>query len=321
MTRTARVALLTLISASLMGLTQPLTVAHADTSYPFKAVFEQDLSNTTRGNPQIDSINVVEIFNFISAVVIRINYTSGLSDLQRIELQNSVKNQLQTRWYIENVDLNFIACIPENSSCPPWPGYVIGDLIVGFISTPDTTPPEWPGSMLTASNVGTTSLTLTWTPAVDNVGIATYRVYQGDNLLAAVSGTTLSYQVDRLEPGTSYTFQVEAGDSAYNWKQGPTRSTTTLKETTANPTPPSNPSPPAASWWQYWYLILPGIGVAAATLALARKSKRSGSNVSLGFVSLGYAEEKQRPPKEAIDNFAHHDHGQRSPYKRSPKRT
>lgn len=86
------------------------------------------------------------------------------------------------------------------------------------VETADTIVPSWPaGSTLTASNVGPTSLTLTWTSAEDNFGIAGYRIYLDTALLATLPGAVHTYDVTSLVPGAQYTFKVEAGDLAGNW--------------------------------------------------------------------------------------------------------
>jgi chitodextrinase len=79
---------------------------------------------------------------------------------------------------------------------------------------PDTTPPTAPGTP-TASAVGATGLSLTWGPATDAVGVVSYRVYRGGNVLVgSTAGTTLA--VTGLTASTTYTFTVVAVDAAGN---------------------------------------------------------------------------------------------------------
>ncbi|PUA35450.1 chitinase [Paenibacillus elgii] len=79
--------------------------------------------------------------------------------------------------------------------------------------TGDTTPPTAPTGV-SASNVTSTSVTLTWTASTDNVGVTGYDVYQGSTLVG--SAATTSYTVTGLTPSTSYTFTVKAKDAAGN---------------------------------------------------------------------------------------------------------
>lgn len=80
----------------------------------------------------------------------------------------------------------------------------------------DSTAPTKPTG-LTASSVGTTSLTLSWSPSVDSVsGVATYGVYiDGPWALSAMAPAT-SVQVVGLQPGTRYEFSLTAMDMAGN---------------------------------------------------------------------------------------------------------
>lgn len=78
-------------------------------------------------------------------------------------------------------------------------------------------PPAWPGgSTLTASNVGQTGLTLTWTAATDNVAVTQYKIYKNGTPLTTV-GNVLTASITGLTPGTQHNFKVEAGDAANSW--------------------------------------------------------------------------------------------------------
>ncbi|GAA4834900.1 hypothetical protein GCM10023310_10490 [Paenibacillus vulneris] len=108
---------------------------------------------------------------------------------------------------------------------------VFGNLTLIGRTAADTTPPTWAqGSRLEESNVTSTGLTLTWTAAEDVSGVAGYRIFNGvDAEPIPVSGAVYSYPVTGLMPNTSYTFKVEAGDTAGNWStNGPSKSVRTL---------------------------------------------------------------------------------------------
>src|SRR6267143_1758619 len=155
-----------------------LQIARAETTYPFKTVFEQDLSAISRHTPHIEEIQVIQVFNMERSVAIRIGYSQGLSDPTKIALQDEVQEALQQKSYVESIGKNYISCIPEDKSCPPWPGFVIGDLMVMFIDVPtDPLIHPWPnGSTLVASNIGSTSLTLTWSNTRDGSHTVAYRL-------------------------------------------------------------------------------------------------------------------------------------------------
>jgi len=86
----------------------------------------------------------------------------------------------------------------------------VGD--VGGVSS-DTTPPSAP-SKVTVSSVSPTSVSLSWSPSTDNLGIAGYGVYNGTTRVSQVAGTSAT--VSNLSCGSSYTFGVDAYDAAGN---------------------------------------------------------------------------------------------------------
>ncbi|WP_229758997.1 cellulose binding domain-containing protein [Peterkaempfera bronchialis] len=77
----------------------------------------------------------------------------------------------------------------------------------------DTTPPTAPGQ---PSVTGTTSTTvsLTWGAATDNVGVTGYNVYRDGLLVASPVGT--SYTDTGLTPSTAYSYSIKARDAAGN---------------------------------------------------------------------------------------------------------
>jgi YVTN family beta-propeller protein len=79
--------------------------------------------------------------------------------------------------------------------------------------TADAQAPTVPTS-LAASNVTSSSFTLTWTASTDNVGVTGYDVYRGTTL--AGSSTTTSFSVMGLSASTAYSMTVRAKDAAGN---------------------------------------------------------------------------------------------------------
>ena len=77
----------------------------------------------------------------------------------------------------------------------------------------DTTAPTTP-SGLAASAVTSSSLTLAWSAATDNVGVTGYRVYCNGTLVVSPSST--SVQITELLPGGTCSFTVSAFDAAGN---------------------------------------------------------------------------------------------------------
>jgi len=77
----------------------------------------------------------------------------------------------------------------------------------------DTIPPSAPTN-LSASNTTQTTTDLSWTASTDNVGVASYDVYEGITLIGNTAVT--SFNVTGLLPSTSYSFTVVAKDAAGN---------------------------------------------------------------------------------------------------------
>jgi chitodextrinase/flagellar hook assembly protein FlgD len=86
--------------------------------------------------------------------------------------------------------------------------------VTDVIEQPDTQAPSAP-TLLTSSNVTTSSLDLSWNASSDNTAVTAYLIYQNGNLIATVTSGT-NYSVSGLTPDTSYTFQIKAKDLADN---------------------------------------------------------------------------------------------------------
>lgn len=79
----------------------------------------------------------------------------------------------------------------------------------------DTQAPTAP-SNLAASNVASTSLTLSWTGSTDNVGVVNYNIYRNGTLSGQTGNNSTTYNVVGLTASTSYSFYVRALDAAGN---------------------------------------------------------------------------------------------------------
>lgn len=104
----------------------------------------------------------------------------------------------------------------------------------------DTTAPTAPASAA-ASNVSTTSANITWNAATDNVGVTSYRLFNGSTQIG--STPALNYNLTGLTPNTAYNITVKAVDAAGNLSPASNNvSFTTLAVTGPDTEAPSAPT-------------------------------------------------------------------------------
>jgi len=111
-----------------------------------------------------------------------------------------------------------------------------GSFKTASLPAPDTTAPSTPTGV-TSTSKAKTSISLTWSPSTDNVGVTGYEVYVNGNYKDSTSGTSMT--VSGLTPGVQYGFSVKAYDAAGN-KSGMSTTVYATTETNPKPTAPSN---------------------------------------------------------------------------------
>ncbi|MCM3258469.1 fibronectin type III domain-containing protein [Paenibacillus lautus] len=79
--------------------------------------------------------------------------------------------------------------------------------------TPDTIPPTQPGDFSIVS-LDSNSVTLTWLPSSDNVGVKNYKILKDSVYVGSTTSTT--YKATGLQDNTLYTFSVIAVDLSDN---------------------------------------------------------------------------------------------------------
>ncbi len=94
----------------------------------------------------------------------------------------------------------------------------------------DTTPPTAPGNLTVTASTNT-SVTLSWSPASDNVGVTQYLVYNSGGVVATTDGQTTTATVSNLTPGTDYSFTVKARDAFSNLSPDSNTATVTTDAT------------------------------------------------------------------------------------------
>ncbi len=114
----------------------------------------------------------------------------------------------------------------------------------GNITEPaDSIAPTAPTS-LTVTNIGTTSVTLSWNASTDNVAVTNYLVYKDNSNtpLVELGKDILTYNVSGLSANTAYSFHVRAKDAAGNLsgKSNTENAKTKAIVTPTQPTLPTN---------------------------------------------------------------------------------
>jgi chitodextrinase len=110
-----------------------------------------------------------------------------------------------------------------------------------YVTTTEIVDNEAPSApaTITASNLTSTSVTLSWGAATDNIGVTNYYVYR-NSVRIAILNNVLTYNATGLAASTSYNFDIRAVDGAGNLgAASPTRTVTTpANADTQRPTTP-----------------------------------------------------------------------------------
>ncbi|MBJ3811176.1 PQQ-dependent sugar dehydrogenase [Streptomyces flavofungini] len=105
----------------------------------------------------------------------------------------------------------------------------------------DTEKPTAPGNLRKDKEPTTTSVSLAWAAASDNVKVTGYDVYQHGQLMKQVDGATLATTVTGLTPETSYDWTVFARDAASNVSDASNAVTVATLPAPPDDEPPSVP--------------------------------------------------------------------------------
>ena len=155
-----------------------------------------------------------------------------------------------------------------------------------FTIGPDVTAPNVPTG-IAPSTTTTSSVTLRWDAAFDNVGVTGYRRYRGSTLVS--SGSSTSYTFTGLTCGTTYTLGVEAYDARGNTsaRGSITTSTNACAADTTSPTPPTNQqtSSTQTTILMTWGAATDNVGVAGYRTFL--NGAVTGTTTSLSYTYTG----------------------------------
>ncbi|HUR05437.1 MAG TPA: glycosyl hydrolase family 18 protein [Nonomuraea sp.] len=131
-------------------------------------------------------------------------------------------------------------CVQSHTSQPGWEPPNVPALwkpVTG--GGTDTTAPSVPAN-LRSTGATSSSVSLAWDAATDNVGVTGYDVYRGSTQVTTVTGTT--YTDTGLAAATSYTYTVRARDAAGNVSAAGTAVTASTSGGTGAPGQPGTPN-------------------------------------------------------------------------------
>ncbi|MGI5269784.1 carbohydrate-binding protein [Nonomuraea sp. CA-218870] len=166
-------------------------------------------------------------------------------------------------------------CLQSHTSQPGWEPDVVPALwkqVSG--GSGDTQAPSVPGD-LRSTGVTSSSVSLAWNAATDNVGVTGYQVYRGGALVTTVSGT--SYTDTGRAADTGYTYTVRARDAAGNLS-GHSASVTARTSQGGGPDPDPGRMPGAPYLWMGWGsppdpgAVMDATGVRSFTMAFILSS-------------------------------------------------
>lgn len=143
--------------------------------------------------------------------------------------------------------------------------------------TTDGTAPTSPG-IPTVTTIAATSVSVSWAPASDNVGVTAYE-YSLDGTSWHSNGASTTKTITGLTSATTYTLRVRARDAASHVSAVSSRTFTTLDNV-----PPSSPGTPSATNISYTSATL-SWGPASDNVGVARYEYRLGT--SGNFISTG----------------------------------
>jgi chitodextrinase len=152
----------------------------------------------------------------------------------------------------------------------------------------DTTAPSAP-SGLSATAASATSVNLSWTAAVDDVGVTGYDVWRNGAALASSAGTGTTFTDSTAAASTTYSYTVRARDAAGNVspESAPATATTPAAADTTPPTAPTGLTAAAASATSVnlsWTASTDNVGVTAYRVV------RDGATVATVGAVTGYTD-------------------------------
>ena len=223
----------TLIGSTTSALTYVANGLSANTSYDF-TVFAIDAAGNVSpasnkitsstinnpdtqapSNPQNLSSNGKGV-NFVSLIWDASNDNRGVSGYEIYSGLTLVGNSTINSFTVNNLNAatSYTFTVLAKDDANNKSG-LSNPLIISTLASPDTQPPSAPAGLVSTGQTSK-SISIKWSPSVDNVATTAYDIYNGNILINSVGGNINAFIIEGLNPGANLLITVKARDAAGN---------------------------------------------------------------------------------------------------------
>jgi hypothetical protein len=213
------------------GYSWPITEAD-NGSYEWTATAFDAVGNSSTSVPVLVTVNIDETPPFIRMTGPSQNTTFTTPQTIPITVSASDSGWVSKVWFVRNgVTIATATAEPyeyawpitgANNGSHTWSatafdamGNSSSTVGVPVMVNIDVTAPSVPTSVQ-ALKVTSSTVSFSWTPSTDNVGVAGYRIRRASSVIATVPGEGNAFTESGLSPNTSYAYAVLAFDAAGN---------------------------------------------------------------------------------------------------------
>jgi endoglucanase len=178
-------------------------------------------------------------------IYLQLSFSAGAGSLAAGQQSGEIQNRINNQNFSAYNEANDYSFDPTKTAFADWNRVTLyrnGTLVWGTEPTPqviDTTPPTAPTNLAVASKTSTT-VSLTWTASTDNVGVTSYRIFDGATQVG--TSATTSFTVTGLAPSSAHTYTVRAVDAAGNVSAASNSAPVTTDPPVVDTMPPTAPT-------------------------------------------------------------------------------
>lgn len=237
-------------NGTLLSRHQPAKASSARSGHSAKYAVDGDTGTRWESRAKADPQWIyVELGAAYQVTRVRLRWAAACAKAYRVELSPDATNwvavysRTRFRGGTDDSTVDYAGAaryvrVFATQRCRRDDGYALNEFEV-YGKKADTSPPTAPAN-LRLVQVTPISVTLTWDPSTDDVGVTGYAVFRDGSLVKQVPGDTLTATVGGLTPDTAYGLYVVASDAAGNWS--PPSSNLPVRTLPGEPSPPSVPS-------------------------------------------------------------------------------